>query len=415
MLWEAEVDLGKMSLAVELARGATRARPAAIGNWAVLGRSLICLGRWDEAAECLRRAVSVLPPSVELEIVLAEALLGLDLFEEALPHAENAIGLAPANSVAKRVHLAVLAALRRPPMAYLDPDALAVAASSNPVLMEMRVQALGPEEGLNFCNRQLAADPSHTNAKYLKAITLATLGHAEEARNLVALDRLIEVTRLEPPDGYSNDQAFRDSLAAEIRANPTLSRDHRNKAARDGRRTRFLRQLGAVATDALLRRIRQAVEAYIRRLTDSADVFLSGSPQRVRVQAWAIVCDATGRQKAHRHPDGWLSGVYYVSAPRSRRGDTWSGPLLLGALDDGELNGELNGEPGVVPPWGVREIEPEPGRLVLFPSYVPHATCPSGVDGARICVAFDIVPVVQTAAATYWAAGVDSAADSASV
>jgi hypothetical protein len=38
------------------------------------------------------------------------------------------------------------------------------------------------------------------------------------------------------------------------------------------------------------------------------------------------------------------------------------------------------------------EIEPVPGRLVLFPSYVPHATIPPGSsDGARICVTFDVV------------------------
>jgi len=35
-----------------------------------------------------------------------------------------------------------------------------------------------------------------------------------------------------------------------------------------------------------------------------------------------------------------------------------------------------------------------PGRLVLFPLYTPHATEPSGIEGARICLAFDIVPAV---------------------
>ena len=47
---------------------------------------------------------------------------------------------------------------------------------------------------------------------------------------------------------------------------------------------------------------------------------------------------------------------------------------------------------GVDPPWETREIEPVPGRLVLFPSYVPHATQPSGLEGERISIAFDVVP-----------------------
>ena len=54
---------------------------------------------------------------------------------------------------------------------------------------------------------------------------------------------------------------------------------------------------------------------------------------------------------------------------------------------------------GFEPPWGTLQIEPVPGRLVLFPSCVPHATEASGVDGARISVAFDVLPVHDAAAA----------------
>jgi hypothetical protein len=47
---------------------------------------------------------------------------------------------------------------------------------------------------------------------------------------------------------------------------------------------------------------------------------------------------------------------------------------------------------GVEPPWGVCPVEPVPGRLVLFPSYMPHGTEASACPGDRICVAFDVVP-----------------------
>jgi len=103
-----------------------------------------------------------------------------------------------------------------------------------------------------------------------------------------------------------------------------------------------------------------------------------------RLDAWAVVCGKEGRQKAHLHPPGWLSGVYYVTASRPAGANLYRGPLILGALDPHAH--------GVEPPWGTREIEPVPGRLVLFPSYLPHATQPSGVEGARISVAFDVVP-----------------------
>ncbi|MEI9996940.1 MAG: putative 2OG-Fe(II) oxygenase [Rhizomicrobium sp.] len=87
----------------------------------------------------------------------------------------------------------------------------------------------------------------------------------------------------------------------------------------------------------------------------------------------------------HGHPGGWISGVYYVDAPRLPGENAYRGALIVGAIDTKQH--------GFEPPWGTRAIEPVPGRLVLFPSYVSHATEPTGIDGARISVAFDVVPI----------------------
>ena len=106
------------------------------------------------------------------------------------------------------------------------------------------------------------------NAKFPKAIMLASLGRADEARALISLDRLIELQALTPPAGYADDQSFHDALAQEIRANPTLSADPRANATRDGLHTRQLRQPDAVAVESLLSRIMQAVDAYELRLGD---------------------------------------------------------------------------------------------------------------------------------------------------
>jgi Putative 2OG-Fe(II) oxygenase len=38
-------------------------------------------------------------------------------------------------------------------------------------------------------------------------------------------------------------------------------------------------------------------------------------------------------------------------------------------------------------------IRPEPGLLLLFPSYLTHRTWPTGKPEHRICVAFDVRPV----------------------
>ena len=389
MQWDTEFSPAKIRLAAELAREGSRRKPRSIANWLILGRALIRLGEFQEAATCLRQAIALLPRSAELERTLAEALIAQDLFEDALPHAEAAFELAPDNSNAKGLYFSVLALLHHWDRLGAHPDSVATFSASNHRLMGMQARARGPEDTVRLCDRQLEADPGHTNAKYLKALALAALGRMEEARNLIALDRLIEISDLAPPPGYAGDLPFREALAREIQSNPTLGPDPRGRSTCDGLQTRCLRQPDAVAIEALLPRLREAVDAYERRLAASDAAFAMGRPQKARLQVWAVAQGSAGRQKAHRHPLGWVSGVYYVAAPRSRDGNGWGGPLLVGALDPEEH--------GIDPPWGTLRVDPVPGRLVLFPSYVPHATEPSGVDGVRLCVAFDAVPVRQGA------------------
>ena len=90
-----------------------------------------------------------------------------------------------------------------------------------------------------------------------------------------------------------------------------------------------------------------------------------------------------GHQCLHHHPGRWLTGVYYVGLPDTPPGDADAlpGGIVLGGLPDWA---------GVKPPWPLRRISPKPGLLLLFPSFLPHETLPTGREGERISVAFDI-------------------------
>jgi hypothetical protein len=85
------------------------------------------------------------------------------------------------------------------------------------------------------------------------------------------------------------------------------------------------------------------------------------------------------------HPSAWLSGVYYVvcpnvaRAPGSRRG--W---LLIEPPAQHGVSAGMG--------WRARTVAPEPGTLVLMPSYFFHGTRPMKVDEERICIAFDVLP-----------------------
>lgn len=95
--------------------------------------------------------------------------------------------------------------------------------------------------------------------------------------------------------------------------------------------------------------------------------------------SWSVRLTDGGFHVAHIHPRGLLSSACYLRLPPAREGG--EGWLELGrAPTDMGLD---------LPP--LLTIEPRPGRLALFPSYMFHGTVPFR-EGERLTVAFDIVP-----------------------
>ena len=100
--------------------------------------------------------------------------------------------------------------------------------------------------------------------------------------------------------------------------------------------------------------------------------------QRVRFAgSWSVRLRASGHHANHVHPSGWISSALYVALPDGA--DDRPGWLTLGEPQR-ELNLTLS---------PTREIEPRPGRLVLFPSTMWHGTRPFAA-GERLTIAFDI-------------------------
>jgi tetratricopeptide (TPR) repeat protein len=383
MEWLYDFGPKKVRVAAELARKRLADAPGIPTSWLALADILTEMGEFEEAVACLRDAVERLPGSAKLLCALAWGLMRQDAFEEARAQSEAALALAPDDPEIRKLHFELLARTRSWDAAakILDVMAGPIPASEAIRTQERRLDSASL---LAYCEARLAEDPASTAAIFYKALALARLGRSEEARAVISLDKHVAICDLPPPAEYGDGEEFCQLLAAEICRNPTLGPDPRGKATRDGLQTRHLRQPDAVAIEALIGQIKRAVQDYEQQLSASGAVFAEGRPKLARLNIWAVVSGKDGRQNAHLHPGGWLSGVYYVAAPRPDGANSYRGPLVLGALDPQAH--------GVEPPWGTREIEPVPGSLVLFPSYVPHATQPSGVDGARISVAFDVVP-----------------------
>jgi uncharacterized protein (TIGR02466 family) len=108
-----------------------------------------------------------------------------------------------------------------------------------------------------------------------------------------------------------------------------------------------------------------------------------------RISAWANVARRGNYHRMHNHPLNAWSGCYYVcSGPPTLLPD--GKPALAGALEfyDPRPFTEMVDVPGT--PYGQRIIiRPQPGLLVLFPSWLYHFVHPTESDSPRISIAFN--------------------------
>jgi tetratricopeptide (TPR) repeat protein len=386
MQWTHNSDTPWNSLFEELALAAVARFPERAGGWIALGGGLLKSGKFREAADYLAEAASRNPEAKEVHILRAKALFELHEDKAALQSLGAALDLAPDDREARILRAKYLStsndmATREAALAeraLLDPTPLKLLEKYNHAS-----QVLGQsDELLSFCNSLLRRGVCHTPATFYRALALARMGRSAEACKVIALNRFVEISELSSPQGYRDATIFRETLAKEIRESSTLVPDPRGRATRDGFQTRNLLEANVPAVHCLIEQIKAAVNTYASRLAGDSSHFAASQPSAAKIQAWAVVSGTKGHQQVHWHPSGWLSGVFYVKAPRAGR--RYCGTLLLGALDP-----EVD---GIEPPWGTIEVEPVPGRLVLFPSYIPHATLPTKAESERIVVAFDVTP-----------------------
>ena len=108
-------------------------------------------------------------------------------------------------------------------------------------------------------------------------------------------------------------------------------------------------------------------------------------PVRWTLQAWANVNREGEFNRMHTHPGATWSGTYYVD-PGDPPPDAESGtPLHLFDPCEGRGN-------SFFPPLVSTHllIRPEPGLMVLFPSYLPHMVYPHRGSRPRVSIAFNL-------------------------
>lgn len=223
--------------------------------------------------------------------------------------------------------------------------------------------------------------------------TAARLAGGPEHRQLYDYARFVRWYDLEAPAGYSSIQSFNRELADYLRKWHTLATHPLEQSLRHGTQTtRDLLSDREPVIRAFIESLAKPLAAYREDIGFEADhPFLARNEGELTlVGCWSVNLSRGGYHVNHIHPQGWISSAYYVDVP-------------VEVADEETCSGWLKfGEPQM-PVRGLDAeflVQPVPGRLVLFPSYMWHGTVPIRESQPRTTIAFDAAPIATLSAAT---------------
>lgn len=128
-------------------------------------------------------------------------------------------------------------------------------------------------------------------------------------------------------------------------------------------------------------------ELIMREAEQILDVYAIKRDSHYITNMWANIAHPNRRHTMHMHPNCLFSGVVYIKTPKNCGPIVFSSPRQLAKnLEPTYLKkNEFNADVFVFPP--------DKGRMLLWPSHVPHAVEEGSADGSqdRIVLAFNIM------------------------
>lgn len=250
---------------------------------------------------------------------------------------------------------------------------------------EAALLSADPQKAAHFCEQALALDAHDQIALSILGIAWRMMDDARDEL-LSGYDSLIKSFELEPPEGFSSMDDFNAELNAWLDRVHPQTREYLDQSLRGGTQTPDqIFGKGHVLVEKIRARIDQAVGRYIAEMKEDArHPLLSRRARSFRYSgSWSSRLKDCGFHVNHIHPQGWISSCYYIAVPKAVE-DT---ETRQGWIKFGEPSFEVPLKDAIK-----RAIQPRPGRLVLFPSYMWHGTIPFHDAQARTTIAFDVVP-----------------------
>lgn len=267
-------------------------------------------------------------------------------------------------------------------------EAAAGTSSSGPAVAANLVTILlargRAEEAQPFIAAQLQRAPLAQDWLAYEATAARLLGQ-QRYRELYDYERFVRPFDLEPPPGFGSMSEFNQALAAVLNDRHRFNRQPLDQTLRNGTQTsRSLLTDPEPVVQSALAAFTAAIEEYRRGLDLPPEHPLAQAKEGgIRFTgAWSVRLQRNGFHVNHFHPEGLVSSAYYVEVPQ----EVEDPGLKSGWIKFGEPR---HPRPGLEPE---HFVQPRPGRLVLFPSYMWHGTNPIYGSAPRTCIAFDMRP-----------------------
>ena len=372
----------------------------------IRGRALLELGEREDALDDIQQAYSILPsPTIlrtlanllwledrqdQLRMTLEEAVFNPAIAASAITIANQQGGapLYPPQHLLQQADVA--AALAWQYIEQQDSEAAlsALSAATNgeaePLFVAAEIVAYTMQgdyaEGSKRVNQQLRVDP---NGQHWLGY-LATIERLRGNPGLLNDPDVIQIHALKP-QGYASVDEFNAQLAQALSDLHEAQVHPLDQTLRNGSQTEtnLIHRTEAVIQD-YFRALEQPITDYLGYFTDKREHPIARRYQGAFeiTDAWSVRLDDAGFHIDHVHPQGWISSAYYVTAEGCEDPISKAGWLRFG-----------------IPPYRtptslepLKWVQPEAGKLALFPSYMWHGTVPSASGSVRLTAPFDVSP-----------------------
>jgi uncharacterized protein (TIGR02466 family) len=389
--WEAYVNLGNCLIGLGRPDEATayffeavRLNPASGAAHDSLNKLLWEVGRADDVGKSFLYAKDRLPGNPDLLEMAAESAIMFNRLEEAEEDLAAAAKLRPDTLVQCRLWTSLRMMQYRPDEAIaLARAGLRIAPDDHSLQRDLANSCLRAgrlQEALEAARALGRSRPVSQYAVAFETTALRLLGDQAAARRLYDYERFIFPHEMPEIDNAALAQAL-DAYHNTSFAPIYQSLNHGTQS----HATLFTRPGLPAVISGLADKILQGARKFVAGLPDDADhPFLRRKAKDLAWSgSWSVRLRKDGFHSNHIHDEGWISGSYYVQTPDC----VADLEKKAGWISFGGFTQQMG--PNLAPE---HIVQPHPGMMVLFPSYMWHGTTPITGDQPRLTVAFDIVP-----------------------